>query len=299
MSQSHCTQLRAAQLLSSPSISDEEFFEASGYLSTRFDRRSADLDIRRDESAPQILYDWFRHARSRVPDFRVWSFGCLIENFFDIDFGLYLPVGWSHSHMLSLNESLRTDPKWEDAVRKAYAELDQKPNVALTCCAADRWGLDPDPKIWAYLLTRPDDLEAWCAVSFRIGPERLPEFIGFAEAELVPRVLAVPRGLDFDAGADDDEVGERWPILALWKILRKLEIEHDFHGAGMSLLECAVRSCDAGLRGLAVQMLSFPEYWRRITEITIEFLEDARQREHRKYPRENLDRLLESVKGGT
>ncbi|RGE17912.1 hypothetical protein [Leucobacter sp. wl10] len=159
--------------------------------------------------------------------------------------------------------------------------------------------MDPDPRIWAYLLKRPDDLEAWCAVGFRLGPERLPGFIGFAEAELIPRVLAVPRCLDYGTCADDDEVGEEWPILALWKILRKIEIEWEFHGAGMSLLECAVRSCDAGLGDQAVQMFSLPEYQRRITESTIELLEDARQREHRTYPREKLERLLQHVRGRT
>ncbi|MHA3722432.1 hypothetical protein ACXR2T_00985 [Leucobacter sp. HY1910] len=57
MSESTYSRGRANRLLAAASLTDEEFWEATAYLSTRFDRRSDDLDIRSDDGAPQILDD--------------------------------------------------------------------------------------------------------------------------------------------------------------------------------------------------------------------------------------------------
>ena len=181
----------AAAVLAADAITHEQFFDATAELAARFDKRSPTGDIRGDDGAPQILYDWFCHADGRVPDFRVWRLSRTIEDFFDPFSGHYLPPGRSGSRILSLNGSLRADPRWEDAVRAACENPGPESLEALSCCAAKPFGLDPRPKLWEYLLAHPDEPDAWDAVWFRIDADRLPDYLDLVAEELVPRVLAL------------------------------------------------------------------------------------------------------------
>ena len=213
MSESTCSRERANRLLAAASLTDEEFWEATAYLSTRFDRRSNDFDIRSDDGAPKILFAWMRHARLRVPDFRLWGVGCSIEVFFSTEMWLLLPDGWCRFHILQENESLRSDPAWGPAFLAAFAKLNSVPNGALSCCAADRFGLDPYPLLWRYLLRHLDSFEAWTAVCFRVDEARMPAFANLIEAELLPRVPMLEKDAHVDDQGRASARGMRWILI--------------------------------------------------------------------------------------
>lgn len=119
---------RAASMLAADAIDDECFFEATALLDTRFDRRSSHGDLRTDVEAPQLLFDWFMHAKYRVPDFRVWQMSRKVERFLDPSSAHSLPVHWgwdTRDRLLALDAGLRARPEWTAAFLRAADDVDE------------------------------------------------------------------------------------------------------------------------------------------------------------------------------
>lgn len=142
---------RAAEILAARNITDEAFLEATALLASRLGvpleemeagvsvglegsqglaetaPRGEPGDLRSDPEAPALLFNWFRHVPSRVPDLRVWGLSAQIEGFFDPASGRELPEGWGwdcRDRVLALNEALRSRAAWvpdfESAVEEAH-----------------------------------------------------------------------------------------------------------------------------------------------------------------------------------
>lgn len=285
-----------AGTLAASELSDERFYEATDQLSRRFDRRSPDGDPRTDDSAPGVLHDWFRHAEQRVPDFRVWRLGCRIMDYFDPEFGLYLPWDWPASTreaVLEKNRALRARPPWEAAVRSAMEAPDARSIEALSCCAAKHFGIDPYPMLRSRLTKLPDDPEAWFGILANLNDERLEEFLAHVRADLVPLVLALDPQPEPDDPAFDEHDEKRWPAVALWALLRT--IERSFPGRGLPALECALQSRDWGLQLLALDMLTWHRRDRPLASTTVALVRDLHTATDRALVRERCEHLLEEA----
>src|SRR5690606_21228098 len=137
-----------------------------------------------------------------------------------------------------------------------YETLDTSPNWPRSCCAADRLGLDPHPKLWRYLLHNLDSFDAWTAVSHRVDVPRMPEFVALIEAALLPRVPMLERGsevsdhcaVDYSGNLSDDDVPEEELSLALWVILRKVEVPSDLYPFCVNVIERATHAARLGTR---------------------------------------------------
>ncbi len=133
----------AASMLAADTIDDECFFAATALLDTRFERHSSQGDLRDDAEAPQLLFDWFRHAGSRVPDFRVWQFSCRVERFLDPASEHSLPVRWgwdARDRLLALDAGLRARPEWTGAFLRAADDVDEAVRRWLDCLLAEVMG---------------------------------------------------------------------------------------------------------------------------------------------------------------
>ena len=241
---SHATAL-AAGLLARPRVSDEQFFEATALLATRFDRSSSLGDLRSDGEAPAVLFAWFAHARSRAPDLRVWDLSCAVNQFFDPGFGLYLPHEWpwdARDRVLSLSAGMRALPEWRPAFERALAAPDERSVRALACCGAELCGADPYPIVWAYLTEHVEDGPAWHLTGPMIDERRLPAYLSLARKALLRKELCMPSPQRKEA---------------LWHVWRQvLEALRRFPGEGIDLVEAALRSRDTGLRMHAIDLLS-------------------------------------------
>lgn len=235
----------AAGLLALPRISDERFFEATALLATRFDRSGTLGDLRSDPEAPAVLLAWFAHARSRAPDLRVWDLSCAVNQFFDPEFGLYLPHDWpwdARDRLLALSAGLRALPEWRPAFERALAAPDARSVRALACCAAELCGADPYPIVWAYLTEHVEDGLAWHLAGPMVHEERLPAYLSLARKALLRKELCMPSPQRKEA---------------LWHVWHQvLETLRRFPGEGIDLVEAALRSRDTGLRMHSIDLLS-------------------------------------------
>lgn len=133
----------AASMLAADAIDDDCFFEATALLDTRFGRRSLHGDLRSDPEAPQLLFDWFRHAKPRVPDFRVWQLSCRVERFLDPGSAHSLPAHWgwdARDRLLALDAGLRARPEWTAAFLRAADDVDEAVRRWLDCLLAEPTG---------------------------------------------------------------------------------------------------------------------------------------------------------------
>ena len=241
---SHATAL-AAGLLARHRVSDEQFFEATALLATRFDRSSSLGDLRSDGEAPAVLFAWFAHARSRAPDLRVWDLSCAVNQFFDPGFGLYLPHEWpwdTRDRVLAMSAGLRALPEWRPAFERALAAPDERSVRALACCGAELCGADPYPIVWAFLTEHVEDGLAWSHIGPMVDEGRLSAFLTLARKALLRKELCMPSPQRKEA---------------LWHVWRQvLETLRRFPGEGIDLVEAALRSRDTGLRMQAIDLLS-------------------------------------------
>lgn len=234
----------SASILALEAVDDDSFYEATELLSTRFNRRSEYGDLRSDAEAPQLLFDWFAHAYSRVPDFRVWDLSCQINHYFDPEFGLYLPRDWpwdTRDRLLSLNDELRSRPEWTRVFERALMVPESSSIRAIACCGAELCGVDPYPAIWSYLCEHVEDGFAWCLIAASIDEHRLPGYLAIARLTLLSGPVH-PREL-WSAGGHD----AHWQVW--WEVLRLLE---EFPGEGIDLIEAGMQSQDAAIRGQAL-----------------------------------------------
>ena len=235
----------AAGLLAPPQISDERFFEATALLATRFDRSSTLGDLRSDGEAPAVLLAWFAHARSRAPDLRVWDLSCAVNQFFDPEFGLYLPHDWpwdARDRLLALSAGLRALPEWRPEFERALAAPDERSVRALACCGARLCGVDPYPIVWAYLTEHVEDGLAWRLTGPMVNEERLSAYLSLARKALLRKELCMPSLQRKEA---------------LWHVWHQvIETLRRFPGEGIDLVEAALRSRDTGLRMHSIDLLS-------------------------------------------
>lgn len=115
----------SATALFSARLDDELFFRVTELLTAGFDRGHSDGELLDHAEAPQLLYDWFRHAHIRVPDLRVWSLSCRLESVFDPCSGISLPEHWpwdARDRLLALNAALRARSVWEPMFEAAIEE---------------------------------------------------------------------------------------------------------------------------------------------------------------------------------
>ncbi len=238
----------AAELLAAPSISDEHFYEATALLATRFDRRSELGDLRADNEAPGVLFAWFEHAASRAPDMRVWDMTCRVNDYFDPEFGLYLPHDWpwnTRETLLSSSARLRSLPEWRPAFERALRGPDEHSIRAVACCGGEVIGVEPFAAVWAYLSEHVEDGFIWYLIDPYIDDRRLPSLLALARMALLRDELCMPSPQRKES---------------LWYVWRQvLTLLQRFPGEGIDLVEAALRSRDSGLRLHAIDLLSV--YW--------------------------------------
>lgn len=277
----------SAAILASETIGDDRFFEATALLSTRFDRCSGLGDLRSDAEAPQLLIDWFAHARSRVPDLRVWDLSCQILDYFDPDFGLYLPGKWSwdiRDRVLGLCVRLRARPEWTPVFEHALRQPDAGSVRALACCAAERLGIDPFPALWAYLCEHANEGFVWFLIGPFVDERRLPAYLGLARATLLREGCWSHDDRSFERGAHREALWHVW-----WEVLRLVQ---QFPGEGVDLLEAALRLSDTGIRIHAIDLLLT---WRgdRVPPDTINLARELALEEEHPAVQQWFDRLLQ------
>lgn len=276
----------SAAILASEAIGDDRFFEATALLSTRFDRRSELGDLRSDAEAPQLLLDWFAHARSRVPDLRVWDLSCQILDYFDPDFGLYLPGEWPwdiRDRVLGLCARLRARSEWTPVFEQALRQPHSESVRALACCAAERLGVDPYPALWAYLCDHADEGFVWFLLGSFVDEQRLPAYLGLARATLLHEECASHDG-GFERRARRESLWHVW-----WEVLRLVQ---RFPGEGVELLEAALRSNDTGIRIHAIDLLlTWPG--ERVPPDTITLARELALEEEHPAVQQWFDRLLQ------
>lgn len=278
----------AAAILAEKTLSDERFFQATALLATRFDRHSEFGDLRSDDAAPQLLMNWFAHARLRVPDMRVWDLTCQINHYFDPDFGLYLPHDWPwdvRDSSLWLSEHLRDRPEWVPVFERTLMLPDSDSVRALACCAAEQLGVDPYPMLWAYLSEHVDEGCIWHLIKPMIHEGRLAAYLGLARMTLL--------------GERDRECelsGRTQRREGLWFVWRQvLELLQKYPGEGIDLIERALRSQDSGLRGHAVDVLSMHWGGRGIPTDTLNLVSELALTEVDVMVQRRLDWLLSSA----
>lgn len=235
------------------SIEDQRFFAANEALSKLFDRKSRDGDIRDDSRAPGLLFDWFRHAADRVPDFRVWDVTCQVNDFFDPLLGVSLP--WASTdarHILDINRSLRDDARWRDAFASALARPTPESVRSLACCGEQVLGVDPFPGVWRYLRTHVDQGFAWYLVSWDIDASRLPGYLALARVALA----AIGRGCD-DCSAPCCERAVEQRNRVMFEVL---DLLLGYPGEGLEIIEDAIADDDPRNR---VQALAVLARWNR------------------------------------
>ncbi len=287
----------SASMLACESIDDERFFEATALLATRFDRRSEFGDLRSDPEAPQLLFDWFVHAEQRVPDPRVWDLSCQILDYFDPDFGLYLPHEWpwdTRDRLLRLADRLRARVEWVPVFERAVLRPEPATVRAIACCAAERLGVDPYSALWAYLCEHVDDGFAWYLLSRSIDERRLPAYLALARKTLLSDRDALVESSSLPAASPDSVPRSSKREDARWYVWREvLRLLERFPGEGLGLVEAALRSHDAGLRIQAVDLLGFHWGEYRLPLDTITLARELAAEEEHPVARERFDRLLQ------
>lgn len=126
----------SAVVLSATKITDDHFFEATEVLSSRLDSGGKPGDLRSDDEAPQILFDWLRHASARVPDFRVWALSSQLDAFLDPCSGIPFPGHWpwhTRDRLVGLNAELRANLAWAPAFEAATDEANEAVRRWLEC----------------------------------------------------------------------------------------------------------------------------------------------------------------------
>lgn len=270
--------------LASASISDGCFFEATDHLAKHFHRRSEGGDLRTDEGMPEMLYYWFRHASSRVPDFRVWDVGCQILEFFDPEFGLYLPDEWgfdARHRILGMNDALRSRDEWDAAIRAAWEWPSRDSVRALACCAARVIGVDAYPAVWGYLESHSEDWWVWHLIAPDIDATRLPAYLELARLTLAAEHHASMRCQDSGGLSDFG--------LLVWELLHLLQ---RFPGEGFDVIEYAVRSQDRLLRVIALETLAMRAPRESMPESLRSLLQEMRKEERGDHESRLLDPLL-------
>ena len=84
----------------------------------------------------------------------------------------------------------------------------------------------------------------------------MPEFVALIEAALLPRVPMLERGsevsdpceVDSSGNPSDDDVPEEELSLALWVILRKVEVRSDLYPFCVNVIERATHAARLGTR---------------------------------------------------
>lgn len=276
----------SAVMLSGKVMSDEQFFGATALLSTRLDRHSHRGDLRSDDEAPKVLFDWFAHANLRVPDLRIWDLGCQIHEYFDPDSGLYLPRHWpwdARDRLLESSDRLRSRPEWVPVFERELMAPSASSIRALVCCAAQRLGVDPFPVLWRYLSEHVDSGQNWHLIAGSIDASRLPEYLSLARMTLLQDLSREPS----TPLRHPEELWDVW-----WQVLRLL---HNFPGEGLDLIECALRSHDSGLRILAVELLAIHWQGKHIPVDTQNLIRERAGCETDDTARRGFDLLLQRV----
>lgn len=281
----------SAVMLAGPAMSDDQFFGATALLSTRFDRCGERGDLRSDIEAPRLLFDWFKHARLRVPDLRVWDLNCQVHEYFDPEAGLYLPQHWqwdARDRLLESSELLSRRPEWQPVFERALMTPSAESIRALVCCAARRLGVDPYPMLWRYLSEHVDTGYNWHLIAGSIDRHRLPDYLALARMTLLRNErdrehshLPSPRSIHLEE---------------LWDVWRQvLRLLHEFPGEGVDLVERALWSGDAGLRILAIELLAIHWQGRHIPLDTLNLIRERAACETDDAARRGFDLLLQRV----
>lgn len=282
----------SAAILASPSLSDDRFFEATALLSTRFDRRSEFGDLRSDREAPQVLFDWFAHANSRIPDLRVWRTLCQVDDFFDPITGLYLPSEWqwdTRDRLLGLSEALRMNSQWVPVFERALVSPAPLSIEALACCGADLIGVDPYPCLMTYLTEHVDSGVSWHLINPYITASRLAAYLALARRTLLRSQIVSSVRVSSVRGQPPRE-------RHLWHVWHEvLELLREFPGDGIDLIEAALRSDDLGVQLDAIEVLSF--YWPDdlVPPDTVNLVRELAIEEQHPVVRARLERLSQGV----
>lgn len=281
----------AAIMLAGRDVSDEQFFGATALLSTRLDPGSSHGDLRADAAAPKLLFDWYAHSDARVPDLRVFDLNCQLHQFFEADSGLCLPLGWpwdTRDRLLELSERLRVRDEWEPVFARAIEQPTPETIRGLACCAAERYGADPYSLMWAHLTEHVDSVENWQLIAPAIDALRLPEYLELARLTLLGEeplagVLTCPDTQGNKLSRRD----EHWSV---WQAV--LRVLHQFPGEGLDLVERALRSQDAGLRIVAIELLALHWRGRSIPYDTLNLLAEQSKHETDATARRGFELLL-------
>lgn len=276
----------SAVMLAGSDMSDEQFFGATALLSTRCEGSGDRGDLRSDDEAPQLLFDWFRHALLRVPDLRVWDLNCQIQEYFTPASGHYLPQHWpwdTRDRVLALCDQLQSLPDWVPVFERELMAPSEASIRALVHGGAQLLGVDPYPMLWRYLSEHVDRGENWRLIAGAVDRDRLPEYLELARLTLGDAsspVLPSP-------GRPREQLWDVWrQVLALLRV---------FPGEGVDLVERALRSHDSGLRILAVEVLAIHWQGRHIPVDTWNFIRELGDRETDQTARRGFELLLQLV----
>lgn len=260
----------SAIMLAGREVSDEQFFGATALLSTRLEMGGSRGDLRTDAAAPMLLFDWFAHADARVPDLRVFDLNCQLRKFFEVDSGLCLPRAWpwdTRDRVLELSDRLSARAEWASVFARAIERPTPETIRALMCCAAERYGADPYMLMWAHLSEHVDNVDNWQLIAPAIDALRLPEYLELARLTLVGEEFLPEEGRAGHGRAEHGRaeggravaaLGQREELWDVWQAV--LRVLHQYPGEGLDLVERALRSQDAGLRIVAIELLAL--HWR-------------------------------------
>lgn len=237
----------AASLLAGAEITDDHFYIATALLITRLEPSKASGDVRVDPEAPKVLFDWFRHARARCNDMRVWSANCAIHQFFEPDRGAYLPGDWAwdtRDLLLEASDYLCERFEWLPVLEQAIARPTTETIGALACCGAKELGVDTYELLWRYLTEHVDDATGWQLLGERLKVTDLAELMSLARSTLVrPEELTPARVMKKDE--------------ALWHVwVQVMQLLRRFPGEGVDLIERALLSPELSVRRSAIEVLA-------------------------------------------